>query len=165
MTRAFVRKPFMSSSESPWVFGDAVAADRDWRTAPAWRYGRGVASLLISLTLSLAVVFAVEAIFRSSAADAVEFLTGRYRPGWTTAAIYMLAVTICIPAAAWLADRFGAKRVFVVSIVLYAFSSAACGFATTLTELVIADKRPLQNGDGTCQHTFYRFFRKRLCIF
>jgi phosphoglycerol transferase MdoB-like AlkP superfamily enzyme len=81
----------MSSSESPWSFGDADAANRDWRATPAWRYGRAVASVLIPLTLSLAVVFAVEAIFRGSAADAVEFLTGRYRPGWTTVAIYMLA--------------------------------------------------------------------------
>ena len=81
----------MSSSESARFFGNAVA-DRDWRTAPAWRYGRGLASVLISLALSLAVVFAVEAIFRGSAADAFEFLTGRYRPGWTTVAIYMLAV-------------------------------------------------------------------------
>lgn len=52
--------------------------------------------------------------------------------------MYLLAAAVFLPISGWAADRFGAKRVFVASIVLYAFSSAACGFANSLTELVIA---------------------------
>jgi EmrB/QacA subfamily drug resistance transporter len=52
--------------------------------------------------------------------------------------MYLLAAAVFLPISGWAADKFGAKRVFVVSIVLYAFSSAACGFADSLTELVVA---------------------------
>ena len=60
--------------------------------------------------------------------------------------IYMLAVTICIPAAAWLADRFGAKRVFLISIALFTVTSVACGLAQDLGQFVVA--RALQGAGG-----------------
>jgi MFS family permease len=37
----------------------------------------------------------------------------------------------------WLTDRFGRRRVLVWSILLYAFSALAAGFATSLTQLLI----------------------------
>lgn len=60
--------------------------------------------------------------------------------------IYMLAVTICIPAAAWLADTFGAKRVFLASIAAFTVASLACGLAQNLPEFVVA--RALQGAGG-----------------
>lgn len=60
--------------------------------------------------------------------------------------IYMLAVTICIPAAAWLADTFGAKRVFLVSIAAFTVTSLACGLAQNLEQFAIA--RALQGAGG-----------------
>ena len=43
-----------------------------------------------------------------------------------------------LPVSGWAADRFGAKRVFLIAIGLYAASCAACGFATNLPELLLA---------------------------
>ncbi|MDB5529418.1 MAG: transporter [Devosia sp.] len=60
--------------------------------------------------------------------------------------IYMLAVAICIPAAAWLADRFGARRTFMVSIAAFTITSIACGLAQDLTQFVVA--RALQGAGG-----------------
>jgi EmrB/QacA subfamily drug resistance transporter len=60
--------------------------------------------------------------------------------------IYMLAVTICIPAAAWLADSFGAKRVFIASVAAFTLASLACGMAQDLPQFVIA--RALQGAGG-----------------
>lgn len=60
--------------------------------------------------------------------------------------IYMLAVTICIPAAAWLADAFGAKRVFLASIAAFTLASLACGLAQDLGQFVAA--RALQGAGG-----------------
>ena len=60
--------------------------------------------------------------------------------------IYMLAVTICIPAAAWLADTFGAKRVFLLSIAAFTLASLACGLAQDLGQFVVA--RALQGAGG-----------------
>ncbi len=56
----------------------------------------------------------------------------------TTITIYLLALAIFLPVSGWAADRFGAKRVFLIAIALYAASCAACGFATNLPELLLA---------------------------
>ena len=50
---------------------------------------------------------------------------------------YLLAVATVIPAAGWLGDRFGTKRVFVVSLALFTVISAFCGAAQTLDQLVV----------------------------
>lgn len=60
--------------------------------------------------------------------------------------IYMLAVAICIPAAAWLADTFGARRIFLISIAVFTITSIACGFAQDLGQFVVA--RALQGAGG-----------------
>jgi EmrB/QacA subfamily drug resistance transporter len=52
--------------------------------------------------------------------------------------VYLLSSAIFLPLSGWLADRFGARRVFMTSIVLYAAGSVACGFTTDLWQLVLA---------------------------
>ncbi|MBU1377547.1 MAG: MFS transporter [Alphaproteobacteria bacterium] len=52
--------------------------------------------------------------------------------------VYMLSAAIFLPLSGWLADRFGARRVFMCSIVLYAAGSVACGFTQDLWQLVLA---------------------------
>jgi len=51
--------------------------------------------------------------------------------------MYLLASAVFLPISGWLADRFGAKRIFMCAMVGYALSSAACGFANSLTQLVL----------------------------
>lgn len=52
--------------------------------------------------------------------------------------VYLLSSAIFLPLSGWLADRFGARRVFMTSIVLYAAGSVACGFTTDLWQLTLA---------------------------
>ena len=59
---------------------------------------------------------------------------------------YLLSLSIFIPLSGWMADKFGAKRVFVAAIVLFTTSSVTCGFAHSLPHLVIA--RTLQGIGG-----------------
>ena len=49
---------------------------------------------------------------------------------------YLLALAVFVPVSGWMADRFGAKRILMIAMVLYASASAACGFANSLPELV-----------------------------
>jgi EmrB/QacA subfamily drug resistance transporter len=56
----------------------------------------------------------------------------------TAISIYLLASAIFLPISGWAADRFGAKQVFRLAICGYAAACAGCGFAHTLTELLIA---------------------------
>jgi EmrB/QacA subfamily drug resistance transporter len=50
---------------------------------------------------------------------------------------FMVSLAVFIPAAGWLGDRFGGRRVLLVSIAIFTVSSALCGFAASLGELVI----------------------------
>jgi EmrB/QacA subfamily drug resistance transporter len=51
---------------------------------------------------------------------------------------YLVALTVFIPVSGYVADRFGAKRVFLIAIALFGLSSAACGLSNSLGELVAA---------------------------
>src|SRR5437870_8700638 len=42
---------------------------------------------------------------------------------------YMLAQAAVIPLSGWISDRFGAKRVYLTSLVLFTLGSALCGLA------------------------------------
>lgn len=59
---------------------------------------------------------------------------------------YVLTLAICIPASAWLSDRFGTRRVFAASIIVFTTGSLACGLAQSLTQLIAA--RVLQGLGG-----------------
>jgi EmrB/QacA subfamily drug resistance transporter len=49
----------------------------------------------------------------------------------------MLSLAAVIPITGWAARRFGAKRVYIVSLVLFTMGSALCGLATSTTELIL----------------------------
>jgi len=49
---------------------------------------------------------------------------------------YMLSLAAVIPVTGWAARRFGAKRVYITSLVLFTAGSALCGLATSTTELI-----------------------------
>ncbi|HEY5317001.1 MAG TPA: MDR family MFS transporter [Solirubrobacteraceae bacterium] len=50
---------------------------------------------------------------------------------------YMLSLAAVIPITGWASRRFGAKSVYLVSLVLFVAGSALCGFATSIDELII----------------------------
>ena len=59
---------------------------------------------------------------------------------------YVLTLAICIPASAWLSDRFGTRRVFAASIIVFTAGSLACGLSQNLNELIAS--RVLQGLGG-----------------
>ena len=52
--------------------------------------------------------------------------------------MYLLASAVFLPISGWMADRFGARRIFMIAMVAYALSSALCGFANSLPQLIAA---------------------------
>jgi len=50
---------------------------------------------------------------------------------------YIVAAAIMTPLTGWLAGRFGIKYVFLISVAGFTLTSAMCGAATSLVELVI----------------------------
>jgi EmrB/QacA subfamily drug resistance transporter len=60
---------------------------------------------------------------------------------------YLLALAIFIPASGWLADRFGARAIFRLAIILFTAGSICCGLSTGIGELVVS--RILQGIGGS----------------
>jgi EmrB/QacA subfamily drug resistance transporter len=50
---------------------------------------------------------------------------------------YLLSLAAVIPVTGWAARRFGAKRVYMVSLVLFTAGSALCAMASSTTSLVL----------------------------
>ncbi len=51
---------------------------------------------------------------------------------------YLLALAASIPAAGWLGDRFGTKRMFVIALAVFVVASVLCGAAPSLPLLIAA---------------------------
>lgn len=50
---------------------------------------------------------------------------------------YTLALSAVIPLAGWFSDRFTAKKMFIVSIVLFVVASMLCALAQTAEQLIL----------------------------
>jgi DHA2 family multidrug resistance protein len=50
---------------------------------------------------------------------------------------YLVAAGIMIPTTGWIAGQFGRKRYFLISITAFIISSAMCGAASTLDQMVL----------------------------
>ena len=59
---------------------------------------------------------------------------------------YLLALAAVIPVTGWAARRWGAKQVYLTSLVLFTLGSAACGLSNSLPALVVF--RILQGAGG-----------------
>jgi EmrB/QacA subfamily drug resistance transporter len=59
---------------------------------------------------------------------------------------YLLGLTVMLPVSGWISDRYGAKHIFRIAIVLFTLGSLACGWAQSLSWLVAA--RGLQGIGG-----------------
>ena len=49
---------------------------------------------------------------------------------------YLLTYAAVIPAAGWLGDRFGTRKVFITALVAFVVTSLMCGIAQTLDQLI-----------------------------
>ncbi len=64
---------------------------------------------------------------------------------WVVTA-YTLALTVSIPFFGYLADRYGTKRIYLISLALFTIASALCGLSWSIGSLVFA--RVLQGLGG-----------------
>jgi EmrB/QacA subfamily drug resistance transporter len=90
---------------------------------------------ILDITVVNVALPAVAQQFGVRAADAEWVVTG-----------YLMSLAVWIPASGWLGDRFGTKRTFLASLMLFTLASAVCGMASSLPQLVMA--RILQGVGG-----------------
>jgi DHA2 family multidrug resistance protein len=51
---------------------------------------------------------------------------------------YMLAMAVMLPTSAWLADKFGYKRIYFLGMLAFTFGSFLCGFSSSEDMLILA---------------------------
>jgi EmrB/QacA subfamily drug resistance transporter len=51
---------------------------------------------------------------------------------------YLSSIAISLPAAGYLANRFGVKKIFLIAVFVFTLASFLCGIASTLTGLIAA---------------------------
>ena len=51
---------------------------------------------------------------------------------------YMVALAVFIPVSGWMADRFGAKKIFRLAISVFVIGSIFCAISSNLVEFVFA---------------------------
>src|SRR3712207_4900049 len=109
---------------------------------PATPDGRGAAlDRGLLLVASVVVLGAIMSILDTTVVNvAINALAQEFRTDLTTiqwvATGYTLALATVIPATGWAADRFGTKRLYLLSIVLFVVGSALSGLAWSAESLI-----------------------------
>ena len=127
----------MSSSPQIHQVSDAGAGDKIeshvWRIA-----GVVILGMIMSILDTTIVNVALHSLgkdLHSSISETQWVVTG-----------YLLALAAVIPITGWASRRFGAKRVYMTSLVLFTAGSALCAVAASITSLVFF--RVLQGAGG-----------------
>ncbi len=94
------------------------------------------------ITVSIMLATVMQALDSTIANVALPHMQGsvsasQNQIAWVLTA-YIVAAAIATPLTGWVADRFGQKRVFLVSIAGFTFASMLCGLSDSLTEIVAA---------------------------
>lgn len=114
---------------------DALKPDGPATDKPTSAMGSRLASLAVASALfmefidSTALSTALPTLSKAFATDPVHL-----KLALTS---YILALAVVAPASGWVADRFGAKRVFMWAMVVFLIGSVLCGFSQNLPQLVI----------------------------
>jgi len=107
----------------------AVASEKE-ALARGWIVPAIIGSALLMQTLEATVMSnALPTIARALHEDPIRLNM--------TMTMFLLASAVCLPVSGWMADKLGAKKVFMASMILFALSSAGCGFAQTLPQLIV----------------------------
>jgi DHA2 family multidrug resistance protein len=103
--------------------------------------GYGVPSHRGMITLTVMVASILQALDTTIANVALPRMQGslsatQEQMTWVLTS-YIVAAAIMTPLTGWLADRFGRKSLFLVSIIGFTLSSALCGMAQSLEQIVL----------------------------
>ncbi|WP_159339532.1 MULTISPECIES: MFS transporter [Leclercia] len=49
---------------------------------------------------------------------------------------YLITLAVLIPASGWIADRFGARKVFTLALAIFTLASVLCGLATSVDQFI-----------------------------
>ncbi|MDR4886145.1 MDR family MFS transporter [Fredinandcohnia sp. QZ13] len=92
--------------------------------------------VLVSIVLAMLISAMDTTILQTTAPTIAETLGGYRLYGWMFA-IYVLFSTVSLPIFGKLADIYGRKKIFSISIILFTIGSLLCGLADSMVELIV----------------------------
>lgn len=105
----------------------------------AYTYETGIRLFLLNIALGLGTF--IQILDTSIANVAIPYIAGNLNvsvdEGTWVITSFAASNAIVLPLTGWLSDYFGRVRLFVWSVLLFAFASFLCGLATNLAMLVI----------------------------
>ncbi|WP_145409620.1 DHA2 family efflux MFS transporter permease subunit [Paenibacillus xylanexedens] len=91
---------------------------------------------LLAIIAGMIMVILDSTIVNNAIPKLVEYFATDLKTIQWTVTGYTLALSAVIPLAGWLADRFGSKKLFLITIALFTIGSVLCGIAQTPEQLV-----------------------------
>jgi EmrB/QacA subfamily drug resistance transporter len=144
-----------AGSRSPSGATTAPASGAPPGPGPTDKWGLPLAALIIGMFMSVLDTSIVNVAIPTMQKD---FGASSDDIAWVATA-YTLCMGVVVPATAWLGDRIGLKRIYLVSLLAFSVASALCGVAWNLDVMIIF--RILQAIPGgiipvVCMTTLYR---------
>ena len=93
--------------------------------------------VLVVISLSAFMVILDTTIVNVALPRIIQVFQSNVSTGQLVLAGYMLALAVVVPASGYLSDRFGAKRTYLMTIVLFTLGSALCGLAPSMEGLIV----------------------------
>jgi len=136
--------PASARSEEAARPGAANAAGRERRRGPGAAEPVAASSYIEKWGLPLAVVVVgmfMSVLDTSIVNVAIPTMQGQFgaspdQISWVATA-YTLCLGVVVPTSAWLGERLGLRRMYLTSLLGFAFFSALCGTATSLNMMII----------------------------
>src|SRR5271166_4835360 len=113
----------MSASPKPAAESAVAPAAREWTIAVSVMLGT-ILEVLDSSIVNVSLPH-MQGSFSASVDEIAWVVTS-----------YLVSAGVMIPMTGWIAERFGRKRYFVASITMFIVSSALCGVAQSLNQIV-----------------------------
>lgn len=113
-----------ASTQSPMEKGDTFSL-------------KAILPPLLAIIVGMIMVILDSTVVNNAVPKLVEFFHTDLKTIQWAITGYTLALSAVIPLAGWMTDKFGSKRIFLITIVLFTLGSILCGLAQSPEQLIL----------------------------
>ncbi|WP_341280673.1 MDR family MFS transporter [Paenibacillus sp. FSL H8-0537] len=98
---------------------------------------KSILAPLLAIIIGMMMVILDSTVVNVAVPNLQEYFNSSLKTIQWTITGYTLALSAVIPLAGWMTDKFGAKRIFLITIALFTLGSILCALAQTPEQLVL----------------------------
>jgi EmrB/QacA subfamily drug resistance transporter len=98
---------------------------------------KGLVRPMVAIIIGMFIVYLDQTVMNVILPRFIDDFHSSYKSAQWTITGYTLALAAVIPLAGWLSDRFGAKRIFLLTIGWFGAGSLLCALSTSIEQLVL----------------------------